>query len=272
MIRPQSQLEYISPSRSSPSGDSTRFSWDFRSQEFDAKHWFAGSENNVSSIGNMKDRLTLTSDGLTLTGTANAYANMYLCYATGGINTNNSSGNWDSTYNTKSGGGHGSIGQSPRMFSYYPSFHSLWIAKLDTFSSGTPQYNSGGFGFGKDGRGDAAGNSFVMARFAHNILSPAKWQLRSADTSGNQTDTTSDIDVDNKLHRIQIDYDQGVPSSATGVTRLTIDNVLGSTKAGAQELPSDHVSPVCGFQSLNDGTQASITLQYCECWSGSMEA
>ena len=257
----QSQHEWINNSKGA-NYEGQRFVYSFRGQEFPAKVWGCGNENFTMAKDDIKDKFTITEDGLQIIGDTNAYANGYIGQFTAAknINSSSSSASWSNLYNFNASG---SINNTPRLFSYYPEFHCIYIMRLDNAKN---DYSQVGCGFSKQARGDAAGNSIA---YAHAGLWADYWQLRQANGGGTQTETNTDIVPDQNFHKFQVDFTEGVPAANDGTISLEIDNVLGAVKDGTANWHADHVALTAGFQSIQSPTNiCKQTISYVEAWVG----
>jgi len=261
----QSQHEWASVSRSN-NYEGTRLVFSFRGQEFPAKWWGCGTENFTNAKDHIKDKFTMTEDGLQMIGATNAFANCYIGQFTAPMNANSTSSNssWDNMYNFNETG---SIANKPRLFSYYPEFHCIYIMRLDNAKD---DYRQAGCGFSKEGRGDIAGSSLAMA---HTGELTDHWQLRQANGGGTQTETDTDIDPDQNFHKHQINFTDGVVAGNAGHLSYYIDDVLGAVKYGTANWHADHQALTAGFQSKQTVSNiCKLTISYVEAWTGKMAA
>ena len=257
----QTQHEWANNSQGA-NYEGQRLCFSFRGQEFPAKMWGCGNENFTNAKDDIKDKFTMTEDGLQIIGDTNAYANGYIGQFAAPMNANStgSSASWDNMYNFNSGG---AIDNYPRLFSYYPEFHSIWIIRLDRPKD---DYNQVGCGFSKQARGDAAGSSIA---YAHTGVYNDHWSLRQANGGGTQTETDTDIDPDQNFHKHQIDFTEGVPAANDGTIAYYVDDVLGAVKDGTANWHADHMALTAGFQSRNPVSNiAKLTISYVEAWVG----
>ena len=261
----QTQREWVDNSRSD-FYDGQRLVHSFRGQEFPAKWWGCGNENFTNAKDDIKDKFTMTEDGLQIIGDTNGYANGYIGQFTASMNSNSTSSNssWNNLYNFHSTG---STANKPRLFSYYPQFYCTWIMRIDNSKD---DYSQIGCGFSKNARGDIAGESLAMA---HTGMWTDYWQLRQANGGGTQTETNTDIVPDQNFHKIHIGFTNGVPATNDGTMTLEIDNVLGAVKDGSANWHADHQALTAGFQSKSSVSNiCKMTISYVEAWSGRTKA